>query len=75
MSNAGHRARNVGINEFLVGLGSFASLFVCEWFIPNIGSAAVMYAVCGVALLVSAAAQWGVLTWKKAEAANQTAAS
>jgi len=74
-SNAGRRAQNIGINEFLVGLGSFASLFVCEWFIPNIGEAAVMYAVCGIALLISAAVQWGVLTWKKAGAANQTAAS
>ena len=67
-SNSGHRARNIGINEFLVGLGSFASLFVCEWFINLTGSNAVMYAVCGGALLVSAAAQWGVLTWKKARA-------
>ena len=29
-SNDGHRARNIGINEFLVGLGSFTGLFVCE---------------------------------------------
>jgi predicted MFS family arabinose efflux permease len=63
-SNAGHRARNIGINEFLVGLGSFASLFVCDWFINRSGVPA-MYAVCGVALIVSAAAQWGVLAWKK----------
>ena len=74
-SNAGHRARNIGINEFLVGLGSFASLFLCEWFIHRTGSAAVMYAVCGSALLVSAAAQWAVLTWKTARASSPTAAS
>jgi predicted MFS family arabinose efflux permease len=67
-SNAGRRARNIGINEFLVGLGSSASLFLCEWFVRRTGSAPVMYAVCGGALLVSAAAQWGVLTWKKANA-------
>jgi hypothetical protein len=67
-SNDGRRARNIGINEFLVGLGSFASLFVCNWFINLTGSVPVMYAVCGGALLVSAAAQWGVLTWKKARA-------
>ena len=30
-----------------------------------------MYAVCGGALLVSAAAQWSVLTWKKAGAARR----
>jgi predicted MFS family arabinose efflux permease len=64
-SNAGHRPRNIGINEFLVGLGSFASLFLCERFIHRTGSAQVMYAVCGCALLVSAAAQWGVLRRKK----------
>lgn len=67
-SNAGHRARNIGINEFLVGLGSFASLFLCERFIHRTGSASVMYAVCGGALLLSAAAQWSVLTWKKLRA-------
>jgi hypothetical protein len=67
-SNSGHRARNIGINEFLVGLGSFASLFVCEWFINLTGSDAATYAACGGALVISAAAQWGVLTWKKAPA-------
>ena len=69
-SNAGHRARNIGVNEFLVGFGSFAGLFICEWFIHRAGSVPVMYAVCGGALLVSAAAQWSVLTWQKARAAN-----
>jgi predicted MFS family arabinose efflux permease len=64
-SNDGRRARNIGINEFLVGLGSFASLFVCEWFMRRAGSDAVMYAVCGGALILSAAAQWGVLTWRE----------
>jgi predicted MFS family arabinose efflux permease len=67
-SNDGHRARNIGINEFLVGLGSFAGLFVCEWFVHRAGSDTVLYAVCGGALVVSAAVQWGVLTWKKAAA-------
>ena len=66
-SNAGHRGRNISVNEFLVGLGSFASVFVAEWFINLTGSDAVMYAVCAGALLVSVAAQWGVLAWKKAE--------
>lgn len=67
-SNDGRRARNIGINEFLVGLGSFTGLFVCEWFIHLTGSDTALYAVCGGALLVSAAAQWGVLTWKKTKA-------
>jgi len=69
-SNAGPRARNIGINEFLVGLGSFAGLFICEWFIHRAGSVPVMYAVCGGGLLVSAAVQWGLLTWKKAGAGS-----
>jgi len=64
-SNAGHRARNIGINEFLVGLGSLGGLFICEGFIHRAGSPAVMYAVCGAALLVSAAAQGTLLAWKR----------
>jgi hypothetical protein len=59
-SNAGHRARNIGVNEFLVGLGSFAGLFVCEWFMKSGPPGPVMYAVCGVALTVSALIQWFV---------------
>jgi hypothetical protein len=56
-SNSGHRSRNIGVNEFLVGLGSFAGLFVSEWFMKRCASDAMMYAVCAAALLVSAAAQ------------------
>ena len=72
-SNAGHRARNIGVNEFLVGLASFASLFICEWFMKRTGSVPVMYAVCGAALVISTVAQWGVASFVKARRrANST---
>jgi hypothetical protein len=56
-SNAGNRSRNIGINECLVGLGSFAGLFVSEWFMTRLGDDAVMYAVCAGVLLLSIAVQ------------------
>jgi hypothetical protein len=56
-SNAGNRSRNIGINECLVGLGSFAGLFVSEWFMTRLGSDAVMYAVCACALVLSVVLQ------------------
>ena len=57
-SNSGRRSRNIGVNEFLVGLGSFCGLFVSQWFMKQVGSDAVMYAVCAGAILVSATLQW-----------------
>jgi hypothetical protein len=56
-SNAGNRSRNIGVNECLVGLGSFAGLFVSEWFMTHLGDDAIMYAVCAAALLVSIGVQ------------------
>lgn len=55
-SNAGHRSRNVGVNECLVGLGSVAGLFVCEWFIDRTKQFEIMYIVCAVALAAVAVA-------------------
>ncbi|MBN2451143.1 MAG: MFS transporter [Lentisphaeria bacterium] len=52
-SNSGRRSFNIGVNECLVGLGSFAGLFVTEAWMKRTGSDAAMYAVCGTALLVS----------------------
>jgi MFS family permease len=57
-SNAGHRSRNVGVNECLVGLGSVAGLFVCEWFIGKTNGVEIMYIVCAAALAVSAGVAW-----------------
>lgn len=56
-SNAGNRSRNIGINECLVGLGSFAGLFVSEWFMTRFGDPNSMYAVCAVAIVISVAVQ------------------
>jgi len=52
-SNSGRRSFNVGVNECLVGLGSFAGLFVCQWWMKRLGSDEVMYLVCAAALMVS----------------------
>jgi MFS family permease len=58
--NAGHRSRNIGINECLVGLGSVAGLFICEGFIEKTNHVEVMYIVCALALGISALAAWAV---------------
>ena len=60
-SNSGRRSLNIGVNEFLVGLGSFVSLFAAERCMKAAGDEA-MYAVCAVAVLVSVAAQWLIAT-------------
>ena len=59
-SNSGNRSRNIGVNECLVGLGSFAGLSVSEWAMRRTGSDAAMYAVCAAALLISGGLQWWV---------------
>ncbi len=51
-ANAGHRSRNIGVNECLVGLGSFAGLFATEYFMKRYGDA-ILYAVCAAALTIS----------------------
>ncbi len=56
-SNSGRRSFNIGFNEFLVGLGSFAGLFVNEWFIKNSG-AATMYLVIAVAMFLAMGLQF-----------------
>jgi MFS family permease len=59
-SNSGRRALNIGVNEFLVGLGSFAGLFISEWVMRRTGNDANMYLVIAVALLISLAIQLAV---------------
>ncbi|MBI2437448.1 MAG: MFS transporter, partial [Lentisphaerae bacterium] len=59
-SNSGRRSFNVGVNEFLVGLGSFASLFVSEWAMKRTGAAASMYLIIALALLILLAVQLAV---------------
>lgn len=59
-SNSGRRSLNIGVNEFLVGLGSFAGLFISEWVMKRTGNDANMYLVLAVALLISLAAQLAI---------------
>lgn len=61
-SNSGRRSFNIGVNEFLVGVGSFAGLFVSEWWMTRTGNPAVMYLVCAVTLLLSTVLQMAVAT-------------
>jgi MFS family permease len=58
--NSGLRSRNIGINECLVGLGSFTGLIVSEYFMKWSGNPAAMYAVCAGALGVSIVLQCAV---------------
>jgi len=64
-SNSGRRSFNIGINEFLVGVGSFAGLFVCEAWMRRSGSDQSLYLVCAVALAVSAAVQAALVSGRK----------
>jgi MFS family permease len=59
-SNSGHRSRNVGVNECLVGLGSIATVLVAERVMGWRGAEAGIYAVPGAVLLFSAAVQYVV---------------
>lgn len=51
-SNSGRRSWNIGINEFLVGLGSLAGLFFCEWGVKLTARPDTLYGVCGLAVLL-----------------------
>ncbi|MBU4212466.1 MAG: MFS transporter [Verrucomicrobia bacterium] len=59
-SNSGRRSLNIGVNEFLVGLGSVAGLFISEWVMQRTGNDTNMYLVIAVALLISLAAQLAI---------------
>ena len=56
-NNSGRRSFNVGVNECLVGLGSFMGLFICMWWMKHSSNDNAMYLVCALMLLVSAAIQ------------------
>jgi len=56
-SNSGRRSFNIGVNEFLVGVGSFGGLFVCEWWMKRTGQEHNLYMVCAVAMAITLAAQ------------------
>jgi hypothetical protein len=52
-SNSGRRSFNIGVNECLVGMGSFVGLFAVQWTERLLGEEGGMYAVCVLGLLVS----------------------
>ena len=52
-SNSGNRTFNIGINEFIVGLGSFAGIFCCDWWMRKSGSPAGMYMLCALVTVMS----------------------
>jgi MFS family permease len=52
-NNSGNRSMNIGMNEFLGGLGSLAGLFAAEWRMDAIGSQHALYQVFVVAMIVS----------------------
>lgn len=56
-SNAGNRSRNVGVNEFLVGLGSSAGVFLSEFVMKRFGVQTAFYLVCASAVVSMALAQ------------------
>ena len=62
-SNSGRRSFNIGVNECLVGLGSFAGLFAVERWIKFSGDVHAMYLVGGLALLISVGLQLGIAAW------------
>ncbi len=63
-SNSGRRSLNIGVNECLVGLGSFAGLFAAQWGARLSGTDGGMYAVCGIALLASLLIQIALASWR-----------
>jgi hypothetical protein len=52
-SNYGNRPMNIGVNEFLVGLGGFAGLFASEWRMEATGNQYALYQVFAVAMIAS----------------------
>ena len=67
--NSGHRSLNVGINEFLVGLGSVLGLLITDWGIRLSGNNSVLFLVCAIAVLAALGLQLAGLSlhaaWKK----------
>jgi hypothetical protein len=71
-SNCGRRSLNIGVNECLVGLGSFAGLFAAQWGETLIGKDGGMYAVCAIALLASLVVQLTIASLPIRQAPEQT---
>ena len=71
-SNSGRRSLNIGVNECLVGMGSFAGLFAVELGEMLLGKDGGMYAVCGIGLLVSLLIQVTLASLPPSEATEST---
>ena len=67
-SNSGRRSLNIGVNECLVGMGSFVGLFAVQWGETLMGEEGGMYAVCAIGLLVSLLIQVALASWRPASA-------
>jgi hypothetical protein len=63
-SNSGRRSFNIGVNECLVGMGSFAGLFAVQWGETLVGKEGGMYVVCALALLTSLVVQLTVASFQ-----------
>ncbi len=61
-SNSGNRSMNIGVNEFLVGLGSFAGLFAAEWRMDAAGAQHALYQVFAAAMVASGLIQAALAT-------------
>jgi hypothetical protein len=66
-SNSGRRSFNIGVNECLVGMGSFAGLFAAQWGERLLGEDGGMYAVGAIALLASLLIQVALVSPAKAK--------
>lgn len=69
-SNSGRRSFNIGVNECLVGMGSFAGLFAAQWGETLIGKDGGMYAMCAIGLLASLLIQVILASLRLPEATN-----
>ena len=67
-SNSGRRSLNIGVNECLVGVGSLAGLFACEWFMKHYASDDALFYVCAAGLLLSTVAQFVIGSQRKPRA-------
>ena len=73
-SSSGRRSLNIGVNECLVGMGSFAGLFAAQWGETLTGKDGGMYAVCAVALLASLLVQAALASLRCPEAPEPASA-
>lgn len=64
-SNSGRRSFNIGINECLVGVGSFAGLFIAQRLMGRYGDES-MYLVCAATLVISMLLQLALASRKAA---------